>query len=51
MDQVFLQLKALLESFGIKRYGTDYWGAYARHLDLDEHQRGNGTRSRSSAHM
>ena len=26
-DQVFLQLKALLEPFGITRYDTDYWGA------------------------
>jgi insertion element IS1 protein InsB len=39
-DQVFLQLKALLELFGIKRYDTDYWGAYTRHLDPDEHPPG-----------
>jgi insertion element IS1 protein InsB len=39
-DQVFLQLKALLEPFGITRYDTDYWGAYTRHLDPDEHQPG-----------
>ena len=26
-DKVFLQLKALLEPFGIKRYCTDGWGA------------------------
>ena len=39
-DQVFLQLKALLEPFGITRYDTDYWGAYTRHLDPDEHQSG-----------
>ncbi len=39
-DQVFLQRKALLEPFGITRYDTDYWGAYARHLDPDEHQPG-----------
>jgi insertion element IS1 protein InsB len=39
-DEVFLQLKALLEPFGIKRYDTDYWGAYTRHLDPDEHQPG-----------
>ena len=31
-DEVFLQLKALLEPFGITRFLTDHWGAYARHL-------------------
>jgi insertion element IS1 protein InsB len=39
-DEVFLQLKALLEPFGITRYYTDYWGAYTRHLEADEHQPG-----------
>jgi insertion element IS1 protein InsB len=39
-DEVFLQLKTLLEPFGIMRYYTDYWGAYTRHLDADEHQPG-----------
>jgi insertion element IS1 protein InsB len=36
-DAVFLQLKALLEPFGLTRYYTDHWGAYTRHLDPDEH--------------
>ena len=36
-DEVFLQLKALLESFGITRFFTDHWGAYARHLVPDTH--------------
>jgi len=31
-DTVFLELKALLEPFGITRFYTDDWGAYARHL-------------------
>jgi insertion element IS1 protein InsB len=31
-DEVFLELKRLLEPFGITRYYTDYWGAYERHL-------------------
>ena len=31
-DEVFLQLKALLEPFGITRYYTDSWGAYERNL-------------------
>jgi insertion element IS1 protein InsB len=39
-DEVFLQLKALLEPFGITRYHTDHWGAYARHLDAQEHNPG-----------
>ena len=33
-------MKALLEPFGIKRYYTDYYGAYTRHLDAAEHQPG-----------
>ena len=39
-DHVFLQRKGLLEPCGIKRYDTDYWGAYTRHLEADEHQAG-----------
>jgi insertion element IS1 protein InsB len=39
-DEVFLQLKALLEPCGITRYDTDHWGAYTRHLDPDGHQPG-----------
>ena len=39
-DEVFLKLKALLELFGIKRYYTDYDGAYTRHLDADEQESG-----------
>ena len=31
-DNVFLQLKALLEPFGITRFYTDGGGAYGRHL-------------------
>jgi insertion element IS1 protein InsB len=37
---VFLKLKGLLEPFGIKKYYTDYWGTYTRHLDADAHQPG-----------
>ncbi len=39
-DEVFLQLKALLEPFGIKRYCTDGWGAYERHLLVELHEVG-----------
>jgi insertion element IS1 protein InsB len=36
-DKVFLNLKSLLESFEIKNYYTDDWGAYSRHLDPGKH--------------
>jgi insertion element IS1 protein InsB len=36
-DEVFLQLKALLEPFGIRHCFTDHWGAYARHLAPETH--------------
>ena len=39
-DEVFLQLKKLLLPFGIKRYCTDGWGAYARHLPAESHEIG-----------
>lgn len=39
-DEVFLQLKALLEPFGLTRFYTDYWGAYTRHLEPDMHSQG-----------
>ena len=39
-DHVFLQFKELLEPFGIRRYDTDSWGAYTRHLDPTEHHPG-----------
>src|SRR5438128_6562252 len=37
---VFLQLKALLEPFGLTRFYTDHWGAYTRHLDAEVHSPG-----------
>lgn len=37
-DPAFLELKALLEPFGIRRFFTDGWGAYRRHLDPAEHE-------------
>ncbi len=39
-DEVFLQLKALLEPFGLTRFYTDDWGAYTRHLDPEVHSPG-----------
>lgn len=36
-DEVFLDLKGLLEPFGITRFFTDDWGAYERHLSLEQH--------------
>jgi len=35
-DQVFLELKSLLEPFGIRRFYTDDWGAYERNLDPEQ---------------
>jgi insertion element IS1 protein InsB len=39
-DTVFLQLKGLLEPFGIRRFYTDGWGAYERHIDPEQHEVG-----------
>ena len=39
-DEVFLDLKKLLEPFGIRRYYTDGWGAYERHIDPEQHRVG-----------
>ncbi len=39
-DEVFLQLLALLEPFGISRFYTDGWGAYERHLEVEKHEVG-----------
>jgi insertion element IS1 protein InsB len=39
-DEVFLQLKALLEPFGLTRFYTDHWGAYTRHLAPEVHRPG-----------
>ncbi|WP_250126301.1 IS1 family transposase [Chroococcidiopsis sp. CCMEE 29] len=39
-DEVFLQLKELLEPFGISRFYTDGWGAYERHLEALKHEVG-----------
>ena len=36
-DRVLLKLKALLAPFGIRRFYTDGWGAYHRHLDPQLH--------------
>jgi insertion element IS1 protein InsB len=36
-DAVFLELKQLLEPFGITRFYTDHWGAYTRQLDPEQH--------------
>lgn len=39
-DEVFLQLKELLEPFGISHFYTDDWGAYSRHLEAEKHKIG-----------
>ena len=45
-DNVFLQLKELLEPKGIKRYCTDGWGAYDRHLPDELHEVGKSKTQR-----
>jgi insertion element IS1 protein InsB len=39
-DDVFLQLKALLEPFGLTHFYTGYWGAYTGHLAPEVHSPG-----------
>ena len=39
-DEVFKQLKVLLQPFNIARYYTDDWGAYERYLDTTKHEVG-----------
>jgi len=39
-DEAFVQLKNLLEPFGIRRFCTDGWGAYERHLPAEIHEVG-----------
>ena len=36
-DRVLVKLKALLAPLGIRRFYTDGWGAYRRHLDPPQH--------------
>ncbi len=49
---VFLELKALLESFGITRYCTDGWGAYERHVEAKQHTVGKeNTQKIESKHI
>lgn len=40
IDEVFLQLKALLEPLRITRFYTDDWGAYERNLEAQKHEAG-----------
>ena len=51
-DTVFLELKALLEPFGITRYFTDGWGAYERHVEAEQHTVGKtNTQKIESKHI
>ncbi len=36
-DEAFVQLKELLEPFGIMQFYTDGWGTYERHLEPSLH--------------
>ena len=51
-DEVFLQLQALLEPFGITRFYTDGWGAYARSIAPEPHRVGKeNTQQIESKHL
>ena len=51
-DDVFLKLQQLLAPFGITKFYTDGWGAYARHLDAEQHQVGKeNTQKIESKHI
>jgi insertion element IS1 protein InsB len=51
-DTVFLELKGLLEPFGITRYFTDGWGAYERHVAAEQHTVGKAnTQKIESKHI
>jgi insertion element IS1 protein InsB len=39
-DEAFVQLKKLLEPFGISHFYTDGWGAYERHIEAQKHEIG-----------
>ena len=39
-DRAFLELKALLQPFGIQHFYTDGWRAYERHLNVKQHSIG-----------
>ena len=45
-DPVFLQLQELLEPFGIRRFYTDGWGAYERHIAPEQHTVGKAQTQR-----
>ena len=52
LDAVFLQLQVLLEPFGIRRFYTDGWGAYERHIDPEQHNIGKeNTQKIESKHI
>ena len=51
-DTVFLELKALLEPFGITRYFTDGWGAYERYVEAEQYTVGKAnTQKIESKHI
>ena len=39
-DHAFLTIKALLTPFGMRRFFTDGWGAYRRHVEPCQHRGG-----------
>ena len=49
-DDIVLQLKALLEPFGITTFYTDGWGAYERHIDAEKHQSADSDQAFSASY-
>jgi insertion element IS1 protein InsB len=45
-DDVFLKLKRLLQPYGITVFYTDNWGAYSRHLPVQNHVIGKSNTQR-----
>lgn len=50
-DSAFLELKALLEPFGITQFYTDGWGAYERHLEPALHTVGKANTQTGACHL
>jgi len=50
-DQALLALKALLTPLGSRRFYTDGWGAYQRHLAPELHEGGNTIPSNWNANI
>jgi len=48
-DAALIELKQLLQPFGLQQFYTDRWGAYLRLLDTPQHTMGKANTQKSSA--